>query len=49
MAKNFTALNKEERLLRCENLRLKFEVFMEKIFTALNKEIDRHGNEAETV
>ena len=39
MAKNFTALNKEERLLRCENLRLKFEVFMEKIFTALNKEL----------
>ena len=37
--KNFTALNKEERLLKRGNLRLKFEVFMEKIFTALNKEL----------
>ena len=39
MAKNFTALNKEERLLKRENLSLKFEVIMEKIFTALNKEL----------
>jgi hypothetical protein len=39
MAKKHTALNKEERLLRCENLRLKFEVFMKKIVTALNKEL----------
>ena len=38
MAKNFTALNKEERLLKRENLSLKFEVIMEKNFTALNKE-----------
>ena len=35
MVKIYTALNKEERLFRFENLRLKFEVFMEKIFTAL--------------
>ena len=39
MVKNFTALNKEERLLKRENLSLKFEVFMKKIFTALNKEL----------
>ena len=39
MAKNFTALNKEERLLKRENLSLKFEVIMKKIFTALNKEL----------
>ena len=39
MAKNFTALNKEERLLKREILSLLFEVFMEKIFTALNKEL----------
>ena len=39
MAKNFTALNKEERLLKRENLSLLFEVFVEKIFTALNKEL----------
>ena len=39
MAKIFTALDKEERLFKRENLSLKFEVFMEKIFTALNKEL----------
>ena len=39
MVKIYTALNKEERLLKRENLSLKFEVFMEKIFTALNKEL----------
>ena len=39
MAKIFTALTKEERVSRRGNLRLKFEVFMEKIFTALNKEL----------
>ena len=37
--KKFTALNKEEQLLKRENLSLKFEVFMKKIFTALNKEL----------